>query len=84
MAWRIRYGSDRRHIISETLDTHGWDRRQVRNELRKLSISMVIRSTGSVYQGSKHSGHSDIRVTQEVYGELLEKQKVQIPMPKKF
>ena len=32
----------------------------------------------------KHAGHSDIRVTQEVYGDLLEKQKVQIPMPKKF
>ena len=62
----------------------GWDRRQVGHELRKLNISMVIRSTGSVYQGSKHAGHSDIRVTQECYGDILEKQKVQIPMPKKF
>ena len=32
----------------------------------------------------KQAGHSDIWVTQEVYGDLLEKQKVQIPMPKKF
>ena len=32
----------------------------------------------------KQAGHSDIRVTQEVDGDLLEKQKVQVPMPKKF
>ena len=36
-----------------------------------------------MYKGSKQAGHYDIRVTQEVYGYLLEKQKVQIPMPDK-
>lgn len=56
-----------------------WDRKQVGHELRKLNISRVISATNSVYEGSKHAGHSDSRVTEEVYGGLLENKRVDIP-----
>lgn len=59
----------------------GWDRKQVGHELRKINISMVICSTGSLYQGSKHAGHSSYKTTEECYGDLLEKAPVDIPLP---
>jgi hypothetical protein len=59
----------------------GWDRKQVGHELRKLNISRVICATGSMYEGSKHAGHSSIKVTETNYGDLLENKRVEIPFP---
>ena len=57
----------------------GWDRVQVGHELRKLNISMVISVQAAVCtKGSKHAGHSSIKVTETTYGDILNKKKVEI------
>ena len=74
-------GANRRLARWFRANIDGWDRVQVGHELRKLNISMVICSSGSMYQGSKHAGHSSIKVTETTYGDLLNKKKVEIPLP---
>ena len=74
-------GANRRLARWFRANIDGWDRVQVGHELRKLNISMVICSSGSMYQGSKHAGHSSIKVTETTYGDILNKKKVEIPLP---
>ena len=72
-------GANRRLARWIRKNVPAWDRKQVGHELRKLNISRVICATNSVYEGSKHAGHSDSRITEEVYGGLLENKRVDIP-----
>jgi hypothetical protein len=74
-------GANRRlaRWFRENID--GWDRKQVGHELRKLNISNVVCSTGSVLEGSKHAGHSSIKVTERHYLDIVKNKKVDLPFP---
>ena len=74
-------GANRRLARWFRANIKGWDRKQVGHELRKLNISTVVCETGSLYEASKHAGHSSIKVTESTYADILKHKPISLPFP---
>ena len=74
-------GANRRLARWFRANIKGWDRKQVGHELRKLNISTVVCETGSLYEASKHAGHSTIKVTESTYADILKHKPISLPFP---
>ena len=60
---------------------HGWDRKQVTHEMRKLHLSRYLLATGDLVATSKQAGHTTTKMTEQVYIDVLKKHKANIELP---